>query len=104
MHPSTNVDRLEQLVTTMTERMAHITRTLGTWVQETPSDLQAIEAQVLRLVKELGATLVAGLCSLRAPALPARTVPCPCGHAAAYQRQRPATVTTILGPITVARP
>jgi hypothetical protein len=73
-------------------------------VQDAPQDLQAIEEHVLRLVKELGATLVAGLCTLLTPAQPARTVPCPCGQAAAYQRQRPATVTTILGPITVERP
>ena len=104
MHPSTDDTRLEQLVTTMTARMAHITRTLGTWVQEAPHDLQAIEEHVLRLVKELGATLLAGLCTLLTPAHPARTVPCPCGHAAAYQRQRPATVTTILGSLTVERP
>jgi hypothetical protein len=88
----------------MTARMAHLTRTLGTWIQEAPHDLQAIEEHVLRIVKELGATLLAGLCSLLTPAQPARTVPCPCGQDAAYQRQRPATVTTILGPLTVERP
>ena len=104
MHPSTDGAGLEALVTTMSERMATITRTLGTWLQEAPHDLQELEQHVLRIVKELGATLVAGLCSLLTPAQPARTVPCPCGHAAAYQRQRPATVTTILGPMTVARP
>ena len=104
MNPSTDVARLEELVTTMSARMATITRTLGTWVQAAPHDLQEIEQHVLRSVKELGATLVAGLCTLLAPAQPARTVPCPCGHPAAYQRQRPATVTTILGPLTVARP
>lgn len=104
MHPSTDTARLEQLITTMTDRMTTITRRLGTWVQEAPHDLQAIEQHVLRIVKELGATLVAGLCALLAPAQPARTVPCPCGQPARYQRQRPATVTTILGPITVPRP
>lgn len=104
MHASTDGARLEELVTSMSARMAAITRTLGTWVQEAPHDLQAIEQHVLRIVKDLGATLVAGLCSLLTPAHPARTVPCPCGHPAAYQRQRPATVTTILGPLTVERP
>ncbi len=104
MHASTDVARLEELVTTMSTRMAVITRTLGTWVQEAPHDLQEIEQHVLRIVKELGATLVASLCALLTPAHPARTVPCPCGHPAAYQRQRPATVTTILGPITLERP
>ncbi len=47
MHPSTDDTRLEQLVTTMTTRMAHITRTLGTWVQEAPRDLHAIEEHVV---------------------------------------------------------
>lgn len=101
-----NIDdaRLEALVTTMSERMATLTRTLGTWVQEAPHDLQALEAQVLRSVKELGATLLAGLCALRTPAQPVRSIPCSCGHHAAFQRQRPATVTTILGAMTVTRP
>lgn len=104
MHPSTDSARLEALVTAMTERLAHLTRTLGTWVQETPRDLQTIEEHVLRLVHELGASLMAGLATLRVPAEPPRTVPCPCGHAAAYQRHRPAQVTTLLGRLTVERP
>jgi hypothetical protein len=103
MHPSTDTARLEQLITTMTDRISRITGALGTWVQETPRDLQEIEQHVLRIVKELGATLVAGLASLLAPAQPGRTVPCPCGQSATYQRQRPATITTILGPITLTR-
>jgi len=104
MNASTDVARLEDLVTTMSERMATITRTLGTWVQQAPHDLQEIEQHVLRIVKELGATLVAGLTALLVPTQPPRTVACPCGHLAAYQRQRPATVTTILGPLTLTRP
>ena len=32
MHPSTDGAGLEALVTTMSERMATITRTLGTWL------------------------------------------------------------------------
>src|ERR671939_878209 len=104
MNASTDGARLEELISTMSERMASLTRTLGTWVQEGTHDLQALEEQVLRIVKEVGATLVAGLCALLTPAQPPRTVPCPCGQLAAYQRQRPATVTTILGPLTVTRP
>ena len=104
MNPSTPEARLEELVTTMSARMAHITRTLACWVQEAPHVLQEIEEQVLRLVKDLGASLVAGLCTLLAPAQAPRTVPCPCGQVAVYQRHRPATVTTLLGPLTFARP
>ncbi|MCA1599334.1 MAG: ISKra4 family transposase, partial [Chloroflexi bacterium] len=106
MHPSTESARLEALVTTMSEQISRITRTLGSWVQQEPHDLdlQQLEQQVLQLVKELGASLVAGLCSLLAPTQPSRTRPCPCGQTARYQRQRPAKVTTILGPITIQRP
>ena len=104
MNPSTDAARMEQLVTTMSNRIATITHALGTWVQDAPRDLQQIEQHVLRLVKDLGATLVASLCTLVAPVHPSLTVPCPCGQTARYQRQRPATVTTILGPITFQRP
>ena len=104
MHPSTDAARLEQLLTSMTDRITRITTALGTWVQEAPRDLQEIEQHVLRIVKDLGATLVAGLASLLAPADPARTLPCPCGQQALYQRHRPAHVTTILGSITIERP
>src|ERR687886_2633102 len=104
MNASTDGARLEELISTMSERMASLTRTLGTWVQEGTHDLQALEEHVLRLVKDLGATLVAGLYSLLTPAQPARTVPCPCGQDAAYPPLRPATVTTLLGPITLERP
>jgi len=51
----------------------------------------------------LGATLAAGLSALSAPVQPPRTVPCPCDQPANYQRQRPATITTLLGPITIQR-
>ena len=104
MHPSTETARLEQLLATMTDHITRITTALGSWVQDAPRDLQQIEQHVLRLVKELGATLVAGLASLLAPAHPVPSVPCPCGHCAHYLRQRPATVTTLLGPITITRP
>ena len=83
MHASTDDARLEALVRAMSERMATLTRTLGTWVPEAPHGLQEIEAHVLRSVKEVGATLVAGLCAVRAPAQPPRPVPCPCGQPAA---------------------
>lgn len=104
MHPSTDAARLEQLLTTMTDHITRITRPLGSWVQEAPRDLQQIEQHVLRLVKEVGATLVAGLASLLVPAEPPPTIPCPCGQSACYLRLRPATVTTLLGPITIQRP
>ncbi len=104
MNPSTDATRTEQLVTTMCERLAHLTRTLSTWMHDHPRPLAEVEQQVLRLVKELGAALITGLASLASPLQPPSSVPCPCGQTARYQRLRPATVTTILGPISVERP
>lgn len=83
--------------------MATLTRTLSTWMQEQPHTLAEVEQHVLRLLKEIGATLVAGLCSQAAPADPSASLACSCGHQAAYQRQRPAQVTTLLGPLSIWR-
>jgi hypothetical protein len=84
--------------------MATITRTLSTWMHHHPRTLAEVEEHVLRLVKELGAALVTGLATFAVPLLPPPTVLCSCGQLAPYQRQRPAKVTTILGPISVERP
>ncbi len=103
MNPTTDATPAEDLVATMTERMTTLTRTLSTWMQEQPHTLAEVEQHVVGLLKELGATLVAGLCSLAAPAVPSPTVACSCGQQAVYQRQRKAQVTTLLGPISIRR-
>lgn len=103
MNPTTDAARTEHLVTTMTERISTLTRTLSTWMQEQPHTLAEVEHQVVRLLKELGSTLVAGLCSLASAPQPSPTLSCSCGHVAAYQRERKAQVTTLLGPITIWR-
>src|SRR6266496_635900 len=87
----------------MTERMTTLTRTLSRWMQEQEHSLADVEHHVVRLLKELGASLVAGLCSLAAAAQPSLSVSFSCGHQAAYQRERKAQVTTLLGPITIWR-
>jgi hypothetical protein len=104
LNPTTDVTPTEDLVTIMTERMATLTRTLSTWMQEQPHTLAEVEQHVVRLLKELGSSLVAGLCSLAAPQQPSASIPCSCGQTAAYQRQRKAQVTTLLGPISISRP
>lgn len=104
VHPTTDSARVDQVVASLAERLGTMTHTLATWVQADPHDLAAIEQHVLRIVKEFGATLLARLTSLLVPVQPLPTVPCPCGRLARYQRQRPATVTTRLGPITLTRP
>lgn len=103
MNPPTDVPPADQLVTTMSERMTTLTRTLSSWMQAQEPTLADVEHHVVRLLKEVGASLVAGLCALVAPAQPSPSVPCACGHVAAYQRRRPAQVTTLLGPITGVR-
>jgi Uncharacterised protein family (UPF0236) len=103
VNPTTDVPPAEHLITTMGDRMTTLTRTLSTWMQAQEPSLAEVEHQVVRLLKDVGASLVAGLCALATPAQPSATVPCACGHAAAYQRQRTAQVTTLLGPITFAR-
>lgn len=104
MEPNTDAIQTEQLVTTMCERMATITRTLSSWMQDHPRSLAEVEQQVLRLVKELGAALLSGLAALASPLQPLPHIACPCGQTASYLRHRPATVTSILGPITLERP
>src|SRR5438128_11782740 len=93
VNPTTDLTLTEQLVTTMSERMATLTRTLSTWMQEQPHTLAEVEQHVVRLLKELGSSLLAGLCMLAAPERPPSTISCACGQAAAYQRQRKAQVT-----------
>ena len=103
MNPTTHTISTEPLVTTMSARMAALTRTLSTWMHEQEHSLAEVEHQVVRLLKELGASLVADLCTLAAPADPPPSIPCACGQEAAYQRERPAQVTTLLGPIHIQR-
>lgn len=103
MNPTTDAARTEHLVTSMTERMTTLTRTLSTWMQEQPHTLAEVEQHVVRLLKELGANLVAGLCTLAAHPQPSPTLSCSCGQQAAYQRERTAQVTTLLGPISIWR-
>src|SRR5262249_25011798 len=61
------------------------------------------EHHVVRVLKELGANLLAGLCALASAPQPSPTISCSCGQQAAYQRERKAQVTTLLGPITLWR-
>src|SRR5260221_13664646 len=83
--------------------MTTLTRTLSSWMQEQEHSLAEVEQHVVRLLKELGASLVAGLCALAAAHRPSPTLSCSCGHQAAYQRERKAQVTTLLGPICIWR-
>ena len=84
MNPTIDAARTEHLVTTMTERMTTLTRTLSNWMHEQPHTLAEIEQHVFRLLKELGASLLAGLATLAAPAEPPANIACACGQMATY--------------------
>jgi hypothetical protein len=88
MPGSIDAARTEQMVTSMTERMTTLTHTLSSWMHQQLHSLAELEQHVLRLLKELGASLLAGLATLAAPAAPPASIECTCGHLAAYQRQR----------------
>jgi hypothetical protein len=91
------------LVTSMTEHMATLTHSLSSSMHEQPHSLAELEQHVVRLLKQLGASLLTGLATLAAPADPVRSIACACGQQAVYQRERKAQVTTLLGPITIWR-
>ena len=82
MNPTTPVAHVEQLVTTLSDRLAAMVRPLSTWLLDERPSLAEIEPHVLRLIKELGATLLAGLATLAVPIQPPSIVPCPCGQQA----------------------
>ena len=104
MQPTTLTPRQEAFVAEMTQRMADVARRLSAWASDEVRTLGDLEQQVVRLGKDLSNALLAGVCQLTAPAVPARHVACACGQVASYQRWRPAQVLTVLGPITVQRP
>src|SRR3954470_16601269 len=87
----------------MNERMTTLTRTLSCWMQEQEHSLAELEHHVVGLLKELGASLVAGLCALATAPQPSASVTCSCGQQALYQRERKAQVTTLLGSISIWR-
>jgi hypothetical protein len=95
---------MESFVQEMTERMTRLARALGEWTRSEPRTLTDMEQHVMRTIKDLGAALLTGLGHLALPAAPPAAVPCACGQIARFVRLRPATVTTLLGPITLQRP
>lgn len=101
---STSQIQIERLITTMTEQLTTLTRTLSQWMTSEPRSLGDLEQQVLRTIKELGAALLMGLAQLAVPAYPEASTPCSCGQTAKNPRLRSATVKTVLGPITITRP
>jgi hypothetical protein len=61
-----------------------------------------MEEHILRIMHDLGTTVLSSLCHLTSPQS-APHVPCACGEQAHFVRRRSATVTTLLGTITYPR-
>ena len=100
---STSTDRGEAFVQSMTDQMATVARTLRAWVQAETRPLQEIETQVVRVLHDVGNALLVALLPLTAAARPSPDVRCACGALASYERMRSASVTTLLGRITLER-
>ncbi len=100
---STSTDRSTAFVQQMTAQMATLAHTLSDWIQAEPRPLQAIEAPLVRVLHDLGSELLAALLPLAAPLRPSPQVACGCGALARYERLRSASVTTLLGRISLER-
>ena len=70
--------RSEAFVQQMTDQMSQLARTLSAWVQAEPRCVQDVEAQVVRVLRDLGTVVLTALMSLTAPGGPAPDVPCSC--------------------------
>jgi hypothetical protein len=103
MDRTTASGRSEAFVTAMTEQMTRIARSLSVWAQSEQHSLATLEQQLVRVLHDFGTTLLQALVPLAAPARPAPDVACPCGETARFLRERPASATTLLGPLTFTR-
>ncbi len=95
---------LDVFLPQMTQQMATVVHQMSEWTLAEARTLQELEQMTLKTIKELGTTMLMGLCRLLTPSYPVEHVPCPCGQTAMYQRTRVGQVTTLLGLITVKRP
>lgn len=67
-------------------------------------DLEAVEMLMRSAMHRAGATALSRLLQFAAPAADRRSVPCSCGHPAAYRGLRSRSVLTALGKVEVSRP
>src|SRR4051812_44439372 len=103
MERTTGATLTPGFVAALTEQMAAVAQELSAWVGSAPRTLGELEQRTLAATKELGNAMLAGACALLAAPPPAPERPCACGQPATYLRHRSAQVTTILGPIAIAR-
>jgi hypothetical protein len=103
MYPTTPSPAVETVIAQLTSQLTTLTRTLATWMQESPRTLGDAEQRILTEMRLFAAQWLTSLLSLVMPAQPDRTVPCPCGRLAHYQRMREAQMTTLVGVVRIPR-
>ena len=104
MEHSTAAVALQAFVGQADAQFHDLAQGLGQWVLASPRTLAEVEQHTLAAIKEVGQQVLAGACQLAVVATPTPpTTRCDCGQQADYQRQRPAQVRTVLGPITIPR-
>ena len=104
MEHSTAAVALRPFLAQASAQFDHMAQELGHWVLAGPRTLAEIEQHTLAAVKEMGQQVLEGVCQVAAGGAPIPpTTRCDCGHQADYQRQRPAQVRTVLGPIIIRR-
>lgn len=103
MEGTTAISPAQAFLVAMGEQMAAVAQGLSHWATAAPRTLAEVERQALTAAQELGNALLTGVCAVLAAPPAAGERPCACGHTAAYLRQRPAEVRTILGPVSIDR-
>lgn len=103
-HRTTSVERQQALVQEMTQCMTTLVQHLTHWVCTDTPTLADIEQHLLKLGKELLASLLTQLVPLLLPTYDPADLPCACGARARYCRDRPAQVITLFGSIAIVRP
>ena len=105
MERTTQASEPEALSAVLSAQLGRLIQEVSAWVQAEPRCLEEIEAQTVGALRALGTALLEGVVGLAtATPSPAPTLSCRCGQTARLVRSRPATVRTVLGTITVARP
>ena len=97
MTPPQSDALVEQLQVTLGDLIA----TFVAHLTETP--LEQLEAQVQQVSQQMAQQVLQQTVQTVTPRSPAPAQMCACGHEAAYQRQRAATVRTLVGAITYRR-
>jgi hypothetical protein len=104
MHCTPDSKAIEALGERIAEQIKGITHRLGGASGETERTLAWLEQEVMCALKEVGQSLLAGLCELQVPRYPVAEIACACGGVAVYQRQRGGQTKSLFGVMTVKRP